>query len=326
MTGETVLRVFFEKSQAVVREPRLECKLQKTAAAVLEAGLFQRAAVQVYAWAYGEKLFGFAGITPREEEWLRSHDVIDPQTYERVHRYGKPLGGPVYFIPHEQLTRILPGSDEQLLASAVPWRGPGTWHPDDMLYCRLTSSDGLEMGNLTADDPFDGKVPDENTAALLAPFVALAAAVLEQELNRRRDTLTGCFNGACGRDEIERRVASGRRFALVFLDMDNLKEINDRDGHEAGDAEIVRVAERLRAIVADLGGYASRLHGDEFVAMLWTDESEEAVAAAIERQWAPMLPDVSFGVAVRRADESARELLRRAELAMYRSKGWRRRG
>jgi diguanylate cyclase (GGDEF)-like protein len=325
MRSETVLHVFLRESQAVVQETELEAKLARIAHAVVEARLYRRAVVQLYARVYGEKMFGCAGLAADEEEWLRTHDVLGPDAYGRIARYAVGLGGPVYFIPHDRLSAVLPEADQFLLGGQTRWRGPGYWHPDDMLYCELTSSDGLAMGNLTADEPFDGRVPTPRTAELLAPFVALAAAVLEQEVRRRRDALTGCFNGPACRDEMVRRLVSGRRFALVFLDMDNLKQINDRQGHAAGDRAIVETARGLSQVVADVGGFVGRLHGDEFVALFWTDDDDVTVAEHLSRTWRPRLDGVSWGVAVTEPGDDPDRLLRRAELAMYLDKAHRKR-
>jgi diguanylate cyclase (GGDEF)-like protein len=325
MRSETVLHVFLRESQAVVQETHLEAKLARIAHAVVEAGLYRRAVVQLYDRVYGEKMFGCAGVTADEEEWLRTHDVLGPDAYGRIARYAVALGGPVYFIPHDRLPEVLPAADQFLLSGQTRWKGRGYWHPDDMLYCELTSSDGLAMGNLTADEPFDGRVPTPRTAALLAPFVALASTVLEQEVGRRRDALTGCFNGPACRDEMARRLASGRRFALVFLDMDNLKQINDGQGHAAGDRAIVETARALGEVLATVGGFAGRLHGDEFIALFWTDGDEVTVAEQLARTWRPRLLGVSWGVTVSEPGDDPDRLLRRAELAMYLDKAHRKR-
>jgi diguanylate cyclase (GGDEF)-like protein len=308
----------------VVRERRLEQKLHLIARAVVEAELFRRAVVQLYGWTFGEKVFGSAGISADEQEWLLTHDVIDPALYARVVRYAVALGGPVYFVPHEVLQRVLPDADDFLLRGESRPVGPGFWHPEDMLYCQLQSSDGIEMGNITADEPFDGRVPSTRTAELLAPFVALASAVLEQELGRRRDALTGCFNGACCRDEIGRRLRDGRRFALAFVDMDRLKHVNDHEGHAAGDREIQRVAGLLRQAAAPFDGSVSRLHGDEFVVMFWSDNDEGAIRERLEHEWRLSGADASFGVTLSRPDDDTETLLRRAELLMYEDKVHRR--
>lgn len=317
---EAVLRIFFQSSQAVVQERRLEGKLHLIARAVVQAGLFRRAVVQLYGWTYGEKVFGSAGISAEEQEWLATHDVIDPALYARVVRYAVALGGPVYFVPHDLLERVLPDADDFLLRGASTALGPDRWHSEDMLYCRLQSSDGVEMGNITADEPFDGRIPGPHTAELLAPFVALASAVLEQELARRRDALTGCFNGACCRDEIGRRLQDGRRFALAFVDMDQLKYVNDHEGHAAGDREIQRVAGLLRQAASQVDGSVSRLHGDEFVVMFWSDRDETGVRDHLEHDWRLGGADASFGVTLSQPGDDIEAILRRAELLMYEDK------
>lgn len=323
MQVDNVLQIFFESTQEVVRERSIEGKLRNIAEALVRAHLYSRAAVQLYSWAYGEKMFGFAGITEEEAAWLRTHDIVEYETYRRVARYGDPLGGPVYFVPHDRITQVLPRAEEYLLSGQVPWNGPGFWHPEDMLYCDLTSANGLHMGNLTADEPFDGRIPTAETATLLAPFVSLAATVLEQELHRRRDALAGCFNGSVCRSEIKRRLASGRPFALVFADMDNLKHINDLAGHAAGDTAIVEASRGLDHIAARLpeaNGWVGRLHGDEFLMMFWTGAQPAQLESSLMQDWTEILPQMSFGIATSQPGDTGEQLLRRAELAMYANK------
>jgi diguanylate cyclase (GGDEF)-like protein len=322
---EQVWRVFFERSQAIVRAEGLDQKLSLLARAVVDSGLFGRAAVQIYESAYGAKLLGSAGISPEQEAWLRSHDIIPASTYQRVRAHAVHLGGPIYFIPHDRLTDVLPGSEEALLPSQLLWKGPGWWHPDDMLYCQLTSSTGVEMGNLTADEPGNGRIPDAATAELLGPFVSLAAAMVEQDLNRRRDQLTGCYEGRVTRHEIERRARTGEPFGLLFCDMDELKAINDERGHAAGDRAIREAARALDTVAALpplSADWVGRLHGDEFVVLFWgfRDWAEEDLAREIRRAWAKAVPQVSVGLALARPREEAGELIRRAELDMYRDK------
>jgi diguanylate cyclase (GGDEF)-like protein len=334
---DTVWRVFFEQSQAIVRAEGLEQKLRLVARAVVDTGLFRRALVQIYAQAYGTKIFGSAGLSTEEEDWIREHDVLTPDVYNRVQRRARHLGGPVYFIAHDMLRDIFPNADEVFLMGQTAWAGPGFWHPDDMLYCQLTSSEGVELGNLTADEPGDGRIPDERTARLLGPFVSLAAAMVEQEINRRRDHLTGCFEGRVCREEIARRLKSGRRFGVLFCDMDHLKTINDEEGHHAGDRAIQAAADHLRAAAATpplATDWVGRLHGDEFLVIYWLperasedprDQDEESAWETIRRRWSRDVPGVSVGLALARPDDTVADLIRRAELRMYEDKRRRRR-
>ena len=327
----TVLMVFLSSYRDIVGADQLEHKLAAIAGALVRAGLFRRAAVQVYASLYGEKLFGLAGLTADEEAWIRSHDVLPEEEYARVQQHGVRIEE-VYYVPHERLRFVLPNLEDVLLSdSRTPTEGwqEGMWHPDDMLYMPLLASDGCALGNITADAPFDNRVPDVETAALLAPFVAMAAATVEHELNRRRDFMTQCFNGQFFRDEVNRRMGvSGRRLGLAFVDMNGLKAVNDRLGHEAGDRAIQATADGLRSLVRTLAGavfddpVVCRLYGDEFGVLFQprVAVAPEDVSRAMLSQWPAGVPAAAIGVAVCDAEDSPRTLVRRAEEHMYAAK------
>lgn len=328
---ESVLRVFLASYRDIVSAPHLEGKLTALAEALVRARLFRRAAVQLYAECYGEKLFGVAGLTPEEASWIRSHDVLVEEEYRRVQQYAIQLEE-VYFIPHDRLRMVLPNLDDVLLSDALaeaePWQ-EGQWHPDDMVYMPLTSSAGQALGNITADGPFDHQVPTTATAALLAPFVAMAAATVEQELSRRRDYLTQCFNGQFFRDEVDRRLSTpGRRLGLVFLDMNGLKAVNDELGHEAGDRAIQETARALAEAVRQLTGpwmqdpVVCRLYGDEFGVLFQPGEGADprTLGERLVQCWPAGVPRAAVGVAVREDGDDARTLVRRAERAMYEAK------
>jgi len=119
--------------------------------------------------------------------------------------------------------------------------------------------------------------------------------------------------------------------AVLFLDVDNFKFINDSLGHVAGDALLVAVAERLRTFVR-VGDTVARLGGDEFTVLLEeVTDLVEALAIAkrislglhepfalLERS---VVLTASIGIAVRQgAEEPSIDLLRDADVAMYRAK------
>ncbi|WP_164931993.1 GGDEF domain-containing protein [Janthinobacterium sp. 17J80-10] len=151
----------------------------------------------------------------------------------------------------------------------------------------------------------------------------------------RIDALTGIAN----RIQFEERLVDavrysrryGTRMALLFLDIDHFKEINDTCGHQAGDNVLREFAQRLLGCVRDTDTVA-RLAGDEFVIILeGLGAAEEAPAVAAKIIGAMQTPfDVcgrqrtvttSIGVAVRRQDEDdAQGLLGRADVALYRAK------
>jgi len=122
---------------------------------------------------------------------------------------------------------------------------------------------------------------------------------------------------------------AGGRFALVVLDLDDFKVVNDSLGHATGDALLVAAAERLRAVVGD-GGTVARLGGDEFAVLLDSADETGAVRVA-ELVLAQFYRDfhvlghalrttASVGIAAGSPDADATDLLRNADLAMYAAK------
>jgi diguanylate cyclase (GGDEF)-like protein/PAS domain S-box-containing protein len=149
------------------------------------------------------------------------------------------------------------------------------------------------------------------------------------------DSLTGLPNRALVLRLLEQALAhcarSGRRLAVLFVDLDHFKSVNDTLGHQLGDLLLVAAAERLRASVrkSDVVG---RLAGDEFT-VIQTDLVDSRPARALARTLVQalgrpfMLKDrevqagASVGVSIYPDDgASPEELLQRADLAMYRAK------
>jgi diguanylate cyclase (GGDEF)-like protein len=143
-----------------------------------------------------------------------------------------------------------------------------------------------------------------------------------------RDSLTGLANrGLFLRrlDESLRRDAG--ETTVLFLDLDDFKAINDEHGHAAGDAVLVAVAERIRAAVRP-DDLAARLGGDEFAVLLEdVDDThgEDVAQRLLDLLAEPVLDGVwvhgSVGIAYARSGSvGADELLRQADVAMYRAK------
>ncbi|MEO5703522.1 MAG: GGDEF domain-containing protein [Candidatus Limnocylindrales bacterium] len=147
------------------------------------------------------------------------------------------------------------------------------------------------------------------------------------------DALTGLYNRTFFFSALEREIArgdrSGRAFCLVMLDLDDLKAVNDRFGHLAGDQVLRSVADTIRSGVRKID-VAARYGGDEFVALLpETDPTggwvlAEKIRITVAEQGMPGVdptPTVSVGVVSYPADgRSADALLVSADRAMYASK------
>jgi diguanylate cyclase (GGDEF)-like protein len=142
------------------------------------------------------------------------------------------------------------------------------------------------------------------------------------------DPLTGAFGRGIGLVLLEREVERARRgnglFVLAYVDVDALKQVNDRDGHAGGDALLRDVA---NAIQQHLRPYDTlvRVGGDEFVCALGdcTCATADVRFGEIRATLAQTqtLASISVGCAELRPDETLDQLTERADLALYTAKG-----
>ncbi len=147
------------------------------------------------------------------------------------------------------------------------------------------------------------------------------------------DSLTGLPNRSLFRNRVEHalaRAARGARSALLFLDLDDFKSVNDSLGHMEGDRLLQIVASRLLAATRGCDT-VSRLGGDEFAVLLddiHRDEDAgvvverilEALRAPVDMPGREVIISASIGVAHARPENVVDELLRNADVAMYRAK------
>ena len=162
---------------------------------------------------------------------------------------------------------------------------------------------------------------------------------LEEQLTQQAfsDGLTGLANRALFRTKVETalKVALGpAEVAVLFLDLDGFKAVNDAQGHHVGDEVLVIVAKRLTGSVRP-GDLVARLGGDEFAILVTGRGAEEgarwvaervrrALAAPFVLDGREMLLGASVGIAVSdTGDETVDQLQRNADLAMYRAKNLR---
>jgi diguanylate cyclase (GGDEF)-like protein len=167
---------------------------------------------------------------------------------------------------------------------------------------------------------------------------ALENARLYDELHDQafRDSLTGLANRRLFLERsthvLDRlRGRSSRRVAVLFLDLDHFKLLNDRFGHTSGDEVLQALAERLRVAIRP-GDTAARLGGDEFAILLEdvegpaealavADRLVESISVPVALGWGAPRVGTSIGVAISgTAGDSAEDLLRNADIAMYAAK------
>lgn len=159
---------------------------------------------------------------------------------------------------------------------------------------------------------------------------------LEAQLTRQafQDSLTGLANRALFRDRVAHALArsmrAGQSLAVLFIDLDNFKTVNDGLGHAAGDRLLTVVGTRLAATMRS-GDTVARLGGDEFAVLLENvaDESEihaiveralSAIRAPVRLGTAEVFVGASIGAAFGRDATTADDLIRNADVAMYAAK------
>jgi diguanylate cyclase (GGDEF)-like protein len=178
-------------------------------------------------------------------------------------------------------------------------------------------------------------------ARWLQSVADLLASALDREDSEARmrhqslhDGLTGLPNRALFYDRIEHTFAraqrDGRLVAVLLLDVDQFKTINDSLGHEAGDDLLVALSARLQHVIRGSDTVA-RLGGDEFVVLCEVESEAEAFAIAerIADAWERPIPvgaggevfvSASIGITLAAATQTAETMLREADAAMYRAK------
>ncbi|HTT87459.1 MAG TPA: EAL domain-containing protein [Acidimicrobiales bacterium] len=164
---------------------------------------------------------------------------------------------------------------------------------------------------------------------------ALHEAVDDALHKALHDPLTGLPNRARFLDRLDHALAvrhgPGIEVAVLYVDLDDFKMINDRFGHAAGDRLLVEVAQRLGQAVR-VGDTVARLGGDEFAVLLENtaglSDAQRAASRIFEALHRPfwhggndLASDASIGIALTGFGMASDELLRNADVAMYRAKG-----
>jgi diguanylate cyclase (GGDEF)-like protein/PAS domain S-box-containing protein len=264
----------------------------------------------------------------------------------------------VWSISDNEMLYISPVAESVYgLPLADFYRNKDLWfdviHPEDQPAVRESMKTLLEQGAVTREyrilRPNGGiRWLEDRTKAVhdangkLLRFDGVASDISDRKKYQGRieylathDPLTGLANRNLLRDRLAQAIAfsrrSGQMLALLFVDLDRFKDINDSFGHAVGDKLLIEVSERLRRVVRE-GDTVARPGGDEFIVLL-TDfsdpESVNAVAVKLLNEFAApyVLTDVqlhvnaSIGVSLYPNDgDDIETLLRNTDTAMYRAK------
>ena len=264
--------------------------------------------------------------------------VTEPSSFDAVRRLFDPefdVAG-CYLLPNEQARRRVDQSEVKY-SSQNNGRGPHAWN-HHWLAVPLYDRAGAVIGVIWADEPEDRLLPSADRLQALRVFAnqATSALLAARQFEQMRfladhDPLTDLLNRRSFVRELESEVARARRYghpiALLVLDCDDLKALNDTHGHAAGDEALEHVAATLRQVVR-AGDHAFRIGGDEFAVILPEAGADDAgaVAARIEEELANFASadtwklSMSFGISVHNAEDDPAVLLRSADDAMYHMK------
>ena len=239
-----------------------------------------------------------------------------------------------YLVPrHEAEKRV--GRSQVIYESVRNGRGPAAWN-HHWLVVPLYDTDGAVRGVLWADEPQNRLLPTENVLQALRIFanhameaLAVATQLAETRFLADHDPLTRLLNRRALLHALQEagERAEDRNLALVFLDLDNFKQINDRHGHVIGD----RVLEKFGSLLNEhvrAEDRAFRVGGDEFALLLrhaGEQDAREVVARVIDAMESNIDPlvrtlNASFGIATSSSRQEPEELLRIADEAMYQAK------
>lgn len=203
------------------------------------------------------------------------------------------------------------------------------------------TSDEQVLAALIREGAQDYLSKDEQNMALISRVLhhAIDRIRLEQQLQHmaRIDSLTQLANRALFMDRLESAVRRAQRFevplAVLYVDLDHFKPLNDDYGHRIGDAVLVQVANNMREVIRETDT-VGRLGGDEFCVLVEGVETRSDVELIAEKvrtainipaivEGVSHYPTASLGIVVRMTaedDSAPGELLRRADMAMYRAK------
>jgi len=309
-----------------------EAILTSVCEAVQEALGFDKVLIELRA---GEsELLRPAAATGWEDDEAASSAVLELTLISRLFDPRFEIAG-CYLVPREEAERRV-GTSQVVYESIRNGRGPAAWN-HHWLVVPLYGTDGAVRGVLWADEPRNRLLPTENVLQALRIFAnhAMEALAVANQLAETRfladhDPLTRLLNRRAlmhALQEAGERPQSQRALALVFLDLDGFKQINDLHGHVIGDRVLARFGSLLDELVRS-EDHAFRVGGDEFALLLRAAGEQDArevvarIIAALETNIDPLVRTLtaSFGIATSSGRQELEELLRIADEAMYQAK------
>ena len=272
------------------------------------------------------------GLSVLEAEWPIRENIPDPDplgevpfdsdpVFMALKDLRRPFMPEVNETPDDYLSRVESGSGVSLVAGgAVPLlMGDTTWGVLGFLHFGLHKWIPEEINAMQA------------VASMLAQMEGRIEAEERIIYNANHDELTGLANRRALVAELKSRLDARRDTAVMVIDLDRFKVMNDFLGHQSGDRLLITMADRLRTSVR-ANDFVARLGGDEFVFLVDKAKSEmevlasayrmlDVIAEPVEIAGQRMNHTASIGIALAsRGAKNGLELLGRADVAMYAAK------
>ncbi len=304
----------------ILQSPDTKAILQKIAQAFAKYSRFERIGVSLYAVPTSPDQaepptiaeYITVGLSPEQEQLLRQRRAAGKIPSDReILEAGQPIGTALYVSAER-----LPHLREYAVAQG---RASTEWGPYDMLYWLLRSGEQI-FGRIALSQPRDGRLPTPAELEPLALLVTMATLALtnnyqiralhEQQKKlteqARHDSLTGVYNRRALDESLTQLMSTRKPFTLVFIDIDDFFEVNDRFGHLVGDRVIQELAQFLRGIIRKTDSLF-RYGGDEFIILMpqTTAAKAERVLERIQTElqglsthWASSLAGLQLSISV----------------------------
>ncbi|TFW23614.1 putative bifunctional diguanylate cyclase/phosphodiesterase [Duganella callida] len=274
----------------------------------------------------------FRRIVHNAEEGIWEIDAAARTSFVNP-KMARMLGYSIEEMLEQPLVAFMDGEGRALLERNIARRRQGVAERHEFKFIR---KDGAELWATLASNPiFDQDGGYRGALALVSDITAsrASAELVWQQANF--DALTALPNRHMFQDrlaqEIRKARRAGQQLALLFIDLDGFKAVNDTLGHEHGDALLVEAARRISACVRATDTVA-RLGGDEFIVLLsglaraeGVDRIVQGMLNLLNRPFAlgPAQPSISASIGIALFPDDAAEpdgLLRQADQAMYAAK------
>ncbi|HEY6606993.1 MAG TPA: sensor domain-containing diguanylate cyclase [Gaiellaceae bacterium] len=328
---QTGLQQLLRVSSQLPQTMSTEAMLSSVCEGVSEALEFDKVLIQLLDEETG--LLKPAAAAGWEENDVAAMAVLELELISRLFEPQFEVAG-CYLVPRAEAEPRV-GPTQVVYRSVMNGRGPHAWD-HHWLVVPLIGTDGAVLGVLWADEPRTRLLPTEQVLQALRVFAnhAMEALAVATQLEETRfladhDPLTRLLNRRALLEELGAAAEECdlKPLALVFLDVDNFKEINDNHGHATGDRVLARFATLLGELVRS-DDRAFRVGGDEFALLLCGATETEArdvvarIVAAVEANIDPLVRtlNASFGVATSKTRTDPQRLLRIADEAMYQAK------